>query len=115
MVDEEERFDGKSRGNVSVVDLKEIVAIGLFAASGEIGGSAVNDGIGAVQTTDNEFVMNFVARRRGDLVEGRGQGHGTGFAGDEHALFGTGLIQEGASRGIGNSIAVKLWCAVDLF
>ena len=52
------------------VDLDEVVAVDLFACESEVGRAAVHDGVLAVESADNELVVDLVtAPDSGDLQE----------------------------------------------
>ena len=87
MIDQQERFDGKSRGHIRVVNFEEIVAVGGLAAGGQVGRPAVDHRVGSIQAADDKFVVDLMARRAGNLIERRRQNHRARLAGDQDASF----------------------------
>lgn len=107
VIDKQERFDSKRRGYIGVVNLQEIVAVHGLTAGGQVGRSAVDDGIGTVEAADDEFVVYLMPGRAGNLAEGRRQNYRARLAGHEDAAPRRGLIQIDAIGGVGDAVAVE--------
>src|ERR1700704_1617499 len=74
VVDQRQRLERKHGRDVAVVDLDQVVAVLLFTTEREIRRSAVDDGIGAVESADDELVVDLVvAADAWHLIERRRQ------------------------------------------
>jgi hypothetical protein len=61
VVDERQPLDGEDRGDILIVDREQIVAVRLLSAEGEIRRTATDHGVRAVETADDELLVNLMS------------------------------------------------------
>src|SRR5207247_4623905 len=100
MVVQTHRYDGESGGDVLVFYADEVIAVLLFAAEGQIRGTAPNTGRRTIEIRDDEFMMDSVAGQRSFGLERRWK-LAFGLLGvDQQAVFAAGFIERNVTARI---------------